>query len=608
MPSTYARRHRQYYKTVKWLNARQSDPTKNRALEFFNRVKRFKRYLPRNTLFGSALSSALNQFTLSVPELNTRGFVTDTESKMFNRGAWYDAMYSGLKDPKPGISGNERPGDAQYAAVYRNQRSAFGRKKPYTLKKVKREMRQHDFIMKSRFQVFGNDGFQNGIGGRRLCFRPPGTGGNSPVGMFPFMLFDVTSMPNGAFREPLTGAVQPVMPVRAYQLCFNSSNSKEKEFKRYGWLPVNYLTNSAAHNIQSATFPNPFDDVNVAVTTETTGSPGATTTYPNSDGYSCVHAMGFTHSYSDIKMVMYPQTGLPTKWHVALVSFPDDLVNGLSTKPPFTAGPPLSHMEKVPNDVTQDRFVAKFDPDHCYSVRRTTQNEDFDDLDFRWQAFWSGKLQNPINRDIAGRGTLNPVDKRLPFKIIEHESFLQPPRDSPEFGNSAQRLIKKLFYRRDWSFPPSEMTQGPHRLQGDALANLNTIQTNNVNSSTQGSPFAKPSETVYLAIWCEHFKSDSMESASWDAAAALKSPGVAEFPSFDLVVNMKHILRPENIYVSDGFHPDPPRIFTVLAKGLEPHVEPQPPDEPVKKKRSKKNGILNATSEEGQEGPTPSAS
>lgn len=579
-----------------------------------DRRSRFKnlnrRFFPS---FGTVAAQASLNFGVSVPNLNTRNFVTDTtmSSDMFDRGAWYDAMYSGLNDPKPGINGTERPADARYASQYRNQKSRFGHKKPYTLRKIKRELRAHDFVLKSRFQTFQDDGFTLGIGGRKLAFTTPNPSSNEPCGLFPFMLFDVTSMPNGVFREPGSGAVSPVMPIRAYQLAFNSSNSTEREFKRYGWIPVNYMDNSAAHNIPSATFPNPFDNKNVAVVTETSGNSQYGTTYPNSEGYPTFHAHGFTHSYSDIKMIMYPQLSLPTKWHVALVSFPDNLVNGLSNKPPFTAGPGLTHMEKMFNNVQEDIFTDKFDPNEYYSARRTIQNEDHDDLDFRWQAFWSGKLQNPINRDISARGTLNPVDKRLPFKIIEHESFMQPARDQGDWLNldkrdgtkQCQRLIKKLFYRRDWSFPPSEMTQGASRFQGDALYNLNTIQTSaNPLLATRGSPFAKPSETVYLAVWCEHFTRDTMpsdHSATWGNVSAHKFPGTDAFPSFDLVVNMKHILRPENINESEAFAPDAPREYVAPTGGtkVEPHVNPDPSDEPIKKKRSKKNVIINAPKE-----------
>lgn len=608
MPSTYARRHRQYYKTVKWLNARQSDPTKNRALAFFNKVKRFKRYLPRNTFFGAALTSAVNQFTTSVPDLNTRGFVTDIvpertmSSDMFNRGAWYGAMYKGMNAPKPGLNGNERPGDAEYVAQYRNQRSTFGRKKRYTLRKIKRELRQHDTQIFSRFQTFKENGFQDGIGGQ-ICsfveFQNPA----AKEGFFPFQIFDVTSLYGGLMHDKLSRrADRPTMPIRAYQLGFNVSNQDAREYHRYGWLPLNKTVNSAAHNIRPAALipQSTFDEVNVAVPTDTTRMEGSVN-FPLAADLHVPRCEGFTHCWSDIQMVLYPQTSLPTKWHVALISFPDDLVPNISDSPPATAGPPLTHFEKSTINNEMITF-PNLGPDEAYSVKRSAaqQNEDYDNLDYRWQAFWSGKLQNPINRDTSASRGPNATDSRLPFKIIKHESFMQPARDNPQFGGQAQRLIKKLFYRRDWTFPPSENASGPQIEQGDALMNLNTIQTANGSYDIHSSPYPKPSEIVYLAVWCEHYKvSVNGTAAGWDYLQSVPHPGVNTAPSFDLNVRMKHILRPENFSYGQGFHPDEPvapeaRVPVSTKVEPEPAVEPQPPDEPVKKRRSKKNGILDA--------------
>lgn len=509
-------------------------------------------------------------------------------------------------EPKAGITGNERPYDAQYVGVYRNQRSTFGRKKRYTLKRVKSEMRQYDCHLSSRFQLFKDNGFQDGLGGRRLCFRPPVTSSNPPTGMFPFMIFDVTSMPCGVMHDDLDGqAVQEhaVFPIRSYQLGFNSTSSTNKEFSRYGWFPNFQFENTTGSNIKDAkgTFPNK----NVAVIQDTTRFFSGMDLQGTTNQVRVPHCKGFTHSWSDIKLVMYPQTTLPTKWHVALISFPTDLVNGLSKHPPATAGPSCHHLQY--NRVAEDYITYPMFSDHeAYMASRTAiqQNEDFDDLDYRWQSFWSGKLLNPINTDHAAASKPNAPDTRLPFKIIKHESFLQPARDNPDFGGQAQRLIKKLFYRRDWTFQPREVSAGPQKDQGDALYTYDTIQTASGNTNRHSNPFPQASEIVYLAIWCEHYKADAMDTADWATASGLKSPGTAEYPSFDLVCRMKHIIRPENMEEPASFRPDEPVAQGTL-KVAEPQAEPALPDEPVKKKRSKKNGILNAPSEEGKEEPPP---
>lgn len=501
-----------------------------------------------------ATQAALN-FGVKVPELNTREFLnfkyTKKQDNMFNRAAAYDAMYKSLKSgTASGYGGEKQPADRQYAAYVRHSRSKFGHKKRYGIKRIKRELTEKDLTLVSRFHHFQNDGFANGLGGSICAYRTPNAQGD--CGTFPFMIYDVTSLPCATAAD---GTQRGVFPIRQYQLAYQSINTADKDKNTFGWVPRYRAYESPSHML------NPFmDNYSVAVVTEQSGMARNISTFnPGGSGsVNCPYAEGFTHDWSDIQMVMYPQTTLPTKWHVALISFPDDLVKDIGASTMSTAGPCLSYVDQFADAITVKDTIGVED---CYDARRPVapvqprQSPDQNNLDNRWQAFWSGKLRNPINRDISGVGTLEPADNRLPFKIIKHESFIQPPRDNVAFGGNAQRLIKKLFYRRDWEFPPNRAM--PQSYNANAMDEFRTVQARHQNVGQFSSPFPSSSEVVYLAVWCEHYKSTVIGSTIEALPGAAEYPGVAEFPSFDLMVRMKHRLKVKNTtYQSVTVKPD----------------------------------------------------
>lgn len=527
---------------------------------------------------GSAVYNASKVFSKQIPNLNTR-FDTWSEKRTMPRSQM-----------KAGLSGTERPYDAQYVSDYRNQRSTFGRKKRYGLSKVVRMLKEDDCTIKSRFHHFQNLGFENGLGGRQLSYQPPKT--TSSYGLLPFLLYDVTSLPGAAFgKNNSTGKV----PTREYQLAYVSTNTFAGEVQNFGWLPRITQQNGCGHMYDPQN--QVMDSKAVAATVEERGSLENKTLFGTSGtGAYVPYAAGFIHDWSDIQMVMYPQSILPTKWHVALVSFPDNLINDNGDEGMMSAGP-SQHYCTLNGGVFNEGDIM--DPSSCYDIRRTIADntEDSNNLDNRWQKFWSGKLHNPINRDISAAGTFNPTNNRLPFKIIKHESFLQPPRDSADFSGPGagsgfaakhcQRLIKKLFYRRDWEFRPSHSQLS--YLTGDAMNNYYSLQTRREENGDLSSPFASPSETVYLAIWCEHYKTLPLNDTLADQEKVHpKYPTNADLPSFDLMVRMQHSIRRKHNAIPDFVtRPDNPEI----PEGAD---EPEPQDAPVKKKRSKKNGIPDA--------------
>lgn len=435
------------------------------------------------------------------------------------------------REIKSGYGNAAKPEDAQFVSVVRHHSSTFGKRKRYTIKKIKHELRESDILLKSRFQTFQDNGFQNGLGGRNLNLAVPIL--DAQAGAFPFHIWDVTSLASGVESSFLSAA----LPVRGYQLMFNTTNASAKEYVRYGWLPMDHAQNSVGVNFP-LTAGN-MGNSNIAINVEKTGELGNTLTFPSST-MKAPYASGFKHDWSDIRLILYPQEDLPVKWHIALISFPDNLVNNETTTNDqlilSSAGPPQTYYYNSTD--TNDRTATTYD------ARRTTNGAGHDNLDYRWQKFWSGRLQNPINRDEAGVGTLNPSDASLPFKIIEHEAFYQPARDNPSFGGTAQRLIKKLFYRRGWQFPPSSGI-AQQELNGDAMMNLDTVQLHNTQSLVRtSSPFPSQSEAVYLAIWCESYKTRSGTAYTMTEYKdqAFENLTNGSFPSYDLVVRMKHTL------------------------------------------------------------------
>lgn len=449
---------------------------------------------------------------------------------------------------KSGYGNGQKPDNPQYVSLVRHQSKTFGKHKRYTLKKIKREMRENDMRFKSRFQLFQDLGFQQGLGALNCRFIRPN--GNDDCGEFPFHIWDVTSMPVADESSSAT----PLLPVRGYRLAYTTPNAANREAYKFGWLPINRVQNGVAHNIDPT-----FTTNNVACVTEKTGTgknfvPIGGTGPPQ---VQAPHASGFTHDWSDIRMVLYPQTGLPAKWHVALISFPDTLVvnggGGALDNDVSTAGPCTYAYASGTSVIPRDPI------DQTYSAERSQNFSAHDNLDLRWQKFFSGKIQHPNNRDNSAVGTLNPSDPKLPFKIVEHESFFQPARDNPSFGGSAQRLIKKLFYRRGWTFPPNSGI-GFAEQQGDALNNLDTIQLHRSRNASGSSPYPKPSEIVYLAIWCESYVQDvgggTLETLKEEPFIGLVN---AASPSYDLVVRMKHTINPTQNSVSTGVpRPDGP--------------------------------------------------
>lgn len=452
-------------------------------------------------------------------------------------------QYMGGRDvgTQAGYGREDQPSDRQYVSIIRNQRSQFGRRKRFTKKVIRRELHRDTFTVRSRFHTFrSNAGFSAGLGGQQVAHEPPNT--NTAGGLFPFMLYDVTSLHGAGI-----GGTGVAVPCRQYQLAYSTSNSVAREYQRIGWLPIRASSFSCSGMYDQAGAG--FGSKAAAVPTETHGY------HPNQRPFTIgtsttqmPYASGFKHHWSDIQMVMYPQEGLPVKWHVALVSFPDYLVKGNTNI--VTAGPSLDYWATAGVPASTYSTLS-------YSADRLSNDEGTNNLDLRWQKFWSGKLQNPINRDIAAEGADHAVAPGLPFKIIKHESFIQPARDHPDFGGTAQRFIKKLFYRREWEFTPRNDVDADD--QGDAIFNLDTIQTNKRNAAAgnMSSPYPQASEIVYLAVWTEaytnNFTANTLEQ--WKDTV---NTGQSTLPSFDLVVKMKHSLRQWNMSTSIAVNPDNP--------------------------------------------------
>lgn len=572
----------------------QRNPKKNRALRFFNKVKSWKYFL-RNSfpLFG-AYTSGLAQFQDTVPELNTRDFVTwggeqstDMGQELGRKGGPSSvgtaAGYSRASGP---------PSDRQYAAVVRSSRSRFGRKKRTTVKSLVHETRLRDFSLISRFHSFQNGGFEAGLGGIPCEYRfpvrePPYESATSVT--FPFHLFDVSSLPTGVQTSDNGKSLFSGFPLRHHQLMARNFQN-QKEVLKFGWVSRRYMQESPSGMLSNNAST---DELAIAVPVERTGEiANFQTGLFGTQQYTAPWCNGFSHDWSDIQMIMYPQTSLPCTWHVALVSFPDSLLSGADGEyATNSAGPPQEIVRGAGGALEFDTVSMGYNglrPD--VAVNNTT----LDNLDMRWQKFWSGKLHNPINRDISGPGRFNASDAGLPFKIIKHESFYQPARDNVAFGGTAQRLIKKLFYRRDWTFSPSENLQAAP--QSDAIQDYQTVQVHKAPDGATGtyfpsSPFPKPTEIVYLAVWCEGFKQRASETF-WDITDDwVDVPSVPEYPSFDICVRMKHRISLNQNTTPNKVIPPPNDPAATMAND---DPETLVTDAPVKKKRVKKNGILDA--------------
>lgn len=466
-------------------------------------------------------------------------------SKMPRDGGTVVTQEYGSKpmDCEAGMGATSKPDDRQYISIIRSQRNRFGRKKRFTKAVIKHMLTRDQFVVRSRFHTFQDNGYQNGVGGVQITMKEPNA--NDKCGTFPFMIYDVTSLAGAAYDT--TGLV---LPVRQYQLAYSTSNSALKEYKTFGWLPMTRMNRSASDMLDQTN--GAFGGRAVAVPVETHGY------HPNQRPFQIgtgnitylPYAQGFTHNWSNIEMIMYPQSNIPVKWHVALINFPKRLLKGDSGEC-VTAGPPLEYY-------SQGGVQASLLSTTAYDARRTSNSDATDNLDLRWQKFFSGKLFNPINRDTSAVGADMSMGNGLPFNIIEHESFMQPARDHPDFAGTAQRLIKKLFYRREWEFNPTKGLQAAK--QGDALANFATVQTNS-NSSAAGSrssAYPNPNEITYLAVWCEHFKTTT-NGRTLDEEAVSFNLGGPDLPSFDLVVNMKHTLSTWNVAKTEAVDPDNPK-------------------------------------------------
>lgn len=470
-------------------------------------------------------------------------------SKMGRTGGtvqYQGANQTSAMDCEAGEGENVPVNDRQYISIVRTHKSRFGGKKAYTKKRIIRDLKRDQFIIRSRFHHFTSaSGYATGLGGRMVNTLEPSS--NTAGGLLPFLIYDVTSLPWSAGSG--TGTCK--IPVRQYQLGYNTSNFATGEMNRIGWTAHRYADESPSHMLDQTT--NLRDRRAIAVATETHGyHPNQTTVTVGAQATNFPCAKGFRHDWSDISMVLYPQNGLPTRWHVALVSFPNYLMSD-NAKSVGSAGPPLQYMDENGTYVNTTSLTTG----NAYSVFRTSNTPEHDNLDLRWQKFFSGKLKNPINTDSSAVGHENATTNGLPFKIIKHESFMQPARDHPDFNGNAQRLIKRLFYRRDWEFSP--VLDNNAIDQGDAMLNMNTVQTNNgLTANATSNPFPKTQEIVYLAIWTENYKSAVNGNSHVTMADLNFSASDWTFPSFDLVVKMKHTLDSYNMDKSEAVVPDVP--------------------------------------------------
>lgn len=501
-------------------------------------------------------------------------------------------------EPMMDVAFADGPADRQYAAVARRHSSKFGKKKRYTLKKVRHQLTLNEHVTKSRFQTFGD--YFAGWGGKLINTQFPLVSAAGNYGTFPFHIWDVTSLPVAAQWS------NAVMPCRGYQLAYKQMSPQGRDYSCFGWLPMHKALNSVGENL---VLPDSrrMTDINIAIPTEATATNAETKAFGTTD-WQYPYARGFTHNWSDIQMVLYPQQKLPTKWHVALITFPDDLVHvGENTttgtdvvQDCVTAGPRLEYVNNFTDGLAQ--WGAEHTINSAFDARRVQNADAQNDLSLRWQQFWSGKLMNPINHDNSAVGTLNPHDSRLPFKILKHETFTQPARENPAFASSgAQRLIKKLFYRREWEFKP-RTSDAEQTVQGDALFNMHTVQLNshyrkdarNTLRPGHSSPFPTDSAITYLAIWCETFSTPQAETNDFPAQLA---PGNMISPSYDLMVRMKHTRGTDQL--SAQTHVPMPDGIPIATTADEPADEPLPPEEPIKKRKSKKTINAKETVSEG---------
>lgn len=435
-------------------------------------------------------------------------------------------------EPMAEVTGNAV--NPQYVSRVRHTRSSYGRRRKRTLKYLA-YMQEKDYIpVKSFFQTFRNNGFQQGLGSLRMepiATQDGPTGISDVYKRFPMFCFDLTSFPEAhytgtrfALSTPTTPDTQYhstlCRPIRGYQLqCQPGIGlALKNEMRNFKWVPI--------HKADNAT--NSTNDFASQIT-ELKGE-------FNKDHQ---YISGFRHDYAKIQATFYPGTSLPCKWHVALVQFPTR--SGMNTAPPM-------------------EYYDGTDYYYTYSTSMMTDADTVNNaMDNCWRKFFSGKLVHPnLKDDVIGYENKNQAGPTYPFKILRHETFDQPARDNPSFGGSENesglRILKDMFVRMDKWYRGYVFTKEYAETQEKEYSTTASAYNHYTAQSTARrdvSPFGDPSKQVFLCVWCTHYKTSEVSAAAsdtqYDQTTVTETPNASQYPSFDIRVEMKHTLATDNL-------------------------------------------------------------
>lgn len=374
--------------------------------------------------------------------------------------------------------------DVQYVAAVRNTRSKYGKRRRKNLRNAWIQLENSKQTILSRFQTFRTNGFAEAVG-PIPCVYGNYNNDDTKYQAMPLYCFRLSSLPYGQQALPSGSTTALLSPLIGYQLCRQSVTTSNAV---YYWreIPAPYLQNPG-----SATQTNTYD----IYKTDGVQNDWVSATYPK------VH--GFRHEWSDIRMTMYPQTGLPTDWQVRLVKWKEEL----------PAYPP------------SDGFTSAAVRQTVYSAQNAPAGQRAADVTMMWDKYFGAKILHPHNVQDMTKTEYGT----LPFVPLRTEKFYVPAREQTT-SEAPARILHKHFFRNDRHYNTTSHSNTRENNPA-TVASFNYIDENiEGENNADYSPFVTPGNEIWLMV----------ESICYKEAAESTPPAGAGLPTFDLMIKNKH--------------------------------------------------------------------
>lgn len=370
--------------------------------------------------------------------------------------------------------------ETDYTETVHHSRTKYGRPMRRNLRNAWKQLNADMKHIYCRYQSIATNGFRDGLGTFRLTYDTflPNAAISPNVAAAPLWAFELNCLPTGFMQTQDGGGnnVLRVTPRVGSRLVLDGTG--------YGTWTHDQVDLFERNLSGTVPQPNSYDIVEQDVR-------------PMHHHYQ--------HNWSDIKLTLYPQKGLPGKIMVSLVKFDPDLY----TWPPARG-----------NSFTTEGVAAAYS--HYFYDATGDSATEIEDNRVTWNEYLHGKALHPNFR----RERVNGVNRR-PFTVLRQEVIDMPARDGP--SNGTYRVLKNLFFRNDRVYNVSNTEDVP--VSNPILTGWDPGNRQYVGSA---SVWTKNEDRIFLLV----------EGVPYAAQTTSPVTSVTDtMMSFDIVIRNKFTIR-----------------------------------------------------------------